>query len=215
MGLGYQRRMEVDVPEGECRGMRVERFTITEEDLNGLTAFKHRLQGRGIQPGTYTKLVDRSTFWMSDTPAERRDHCEVIGAIDLGKAKRVLIGGLGIGMVVQAALTFDHVELIQVVERDERVIELVADHYLKSGRVEIIHADAVEQMKAWPRGSRWDVVYHDIWPEISADNLPEMRAFSAFYRRRAGHVLNWAQPRCTRQARQVAAEERRYRVFFS
>lgn len=178
-------RMTVDVPEGELDGMRVERFTITEEAARGVQAMRLAMRGRSIRPGSYTKLTGDGRFWMSDTPAEKRDHVLAVDKIESLKAKRVLINGLGLGMVLQATLSFDHVEHVDVVEVDERVIKLVGPHYLKDPRVTIHHADAFEQARHWPRGMRWDVVWSDIWPDIDADDLPDHFRLAYTYNRRS------------------------------
>jgi hypothetical protein len=179
-------RMTIDVPEGELDGLRVQRFEVKPGTVQGL---RLAMRGRPIRPGWYTRLVDGqgmdARFWMSDTPAEKYDHYQAIGMIEKLQAKRVLINGLGLGMVVQAALSFNHVERVDVVERDQRVIDLVGPHYLKDPRVTIIHADAFEQAKVWPKGTRWDVVWSDIWGDITTDDLPEHTKLARSYGRRA------------------------------
>jgi hypothetical protein len=202
--------MKVDLPEGEVDGLRIEHFEVTGQELWNLRA--ELRYGRGCQPGTYTKLVDDrekdnegSLLWMSDTTAERADHAFAVAAMQMGKASRVLINGLGIGMVVAAALTFDHVRRVQVVETSGRVIKLVGPHYTKDPRVEIIHADAYEQTKAWPRGARWDVVWSDIWPEISAANLEGMDRLHKYYNPRSNYHGMWARKECLRLRRELKA----------
>jgi len=186
-------RMTVDVPEGEVDGMIVKKFTITEEDARGVQAMRLAFTGRSIRPGTYTKLTERGAgIWMSDTPAEKRDHVVAVQKIEDLKAKRVLINGLGLGMVVQAALSFDHVERVDVVEADKRVIDLVGPHYLKDSRVRIHHADAFDKAKnGWAPGTRWDVVWSDIWRDLDADDLPEHFKLSYTYNRRSSWHGCW------------------------
>ncbi|MEU5425225.1 hypothetical protein AB0H73_06405 [Streptomyces olivoreticuli] len=183
-------RMAVNVPEGECGGMRVEKFTMGEFDLNNLREAMRN--SRGTRPGTYTRLVADNDFWMSDVDAEKLDHWPAVEKISSLKARRVLINGLGLGMVVQAALSFDHVEHIDVVEQDERVIKLVSPTYTDP-RVTIHHADAYDQMKAWPRGTKWDVGWSDIWPEIIPDNLADMERFNRSYAQRCQWHECWGQ----------------------
>lgn len=213
MYISYTDRMEVTVPEGEVDGLKVMKFEVTGEELWNLRqALRY---GRGCDPGTYTKLVDfkeenldlglHPVLWMSDTTAEREDHKEPVAYIELTKAKRVLINGLGLGMVLQAALSYDHVEHVDVVEADERVIKLIGPHYLKDPRVNIIHADAYEQARAWPRGSKWDIAWSDIWPEISADNLDGMDELHKFYRRRCYWHGMWARKWCLKLRRELMA----------
>lgn len=223
MYRSYTDRMEVTIPEGEVDGLRVERFEVKDLDdwlesdegrtdiLSPLEYVRAIRDGRGCDPGWYTRLIDanvkndngRSRIWMSDTTAERDDHKEPVAHIQLGKAKTVLINGLGLGMVLQAALTYDHVERVDVVELDERVINLVGPHYTKDARVNIIHADAYEQIKAWPRGSKWDVGWSDIWPELSSDNIPFMDELHEYYRRRTGYHGCWGRKICLELRREL------------
>lgn len=171
--------MTVDLPECEQDGLRIERFTI---EPNNWANFK--LGSRSTRPGIYTGLMLNGRLWMSDTDAEKRDHMPALQAMRSWRAKRVLINGLGLGMVLKAALTLDHVEHVDVVEIDERVIKLVGAHYAKDPRVHLHHADAYEQMSRWPVGTRWDVGWSDIWPDLCTDNLKSMTALRRSYGRR-------------------------------
>ena len=180
---------QVAVPEGECDGMRVERFTV-EEDASNLSFIQYR--GRGVEPGTYTRLMAGKTVWMSDTRSEWRDHYPAVYQIRQSETKWVLINGLGLGMVVKAALDQPHVERVDVVEIDPRVIKLVGPTYLADPRVTIHEEDALKQMKLWPTGAQWDVVWHDIWPTICEDNLAEMSRLHRSYGRRADWQGSWS-----------------------
>jgi hypothetical protein len=85
-----------------------------------------------------------------------------------------------------------------VIEMSPDVISLVADFYrTKFGdKAEIIEADAL----TWkpPKGSFYGAVWHDIWPSISADNLPEMHALHRRYGRRCDWQGSWARGFCER-----------------
>lgn len=203
-------RMKVDIPEGEIGGMRISRFEVKalddwldsdesrEDILSPLEYVRLERDGRAPKPGWYTRLSEGLTVWMSDVTAERRDHAEPVFMMSTGHPKRVVINGLGIGMVLSAALTFDSVEHVDVVEADQRVIDLVGPHYLKDPRVRIHHADAVEQMHKWAPGERWDIGWTNIWPTITPDNLPQMKQFSDFYGERCGWHGNWSEDICKR-----------------
>lgn len=180
------RSYQVTIPEGELDGVKVQRFTVTEADYKR-TIWGY--PGRSCPPGTYTKLVIDGELWMSDTPAEYYDHSEAVRRIQKPETKRVLINGLGIGMVVKAAVDSPHVEHIDVVELDKRVIELIGPHYSADPRVTIHHADAYTIQ--WPKGMRWDVVWHDIWVELNTDNLDQMATLHRRYGRRAAWQGSW------------------------
>lgn len=201
---------KVSVPEGEKDGMRVSRFTI-DQNQSACSGLGFRSAGRGIHPGTYTRLTGDGRIWMSDTPAEWGDHLNAVFEIRRPATRRVLINGLGLGMVLKAALACEHVEHVDVVEFDQRVIDLVGPHYLTDPRVEIHHADAYAIK--WTPGVRWDVAWHDIWPEIVTTNLPEMTKLHRKYGRRVGWQGSWCRERLQYYARQERAQERAYQEF--
>lgn len=203
--------MTVTVPEGELDGIRVERFTVSERESS--SSFRY-YGGRGVWPGTYTRLVEGDDIWMSDTNSERRDHMAAVHQIRSLKARRVLLNGLGLGMVLQAALSFEHVEHVDVVEKDERIIKLVGPHYEADKRVVVHHADAYEQVKRWPKGARWDVGWSDIWGDVSSDDWPDMNRMNRSYGQRCTWHRCWFQDEVQEQARHTRAEDRRYAEFF-
>lgn len=177
----------VTVPVGELDGVRVERFVIPEHSFENLYNAIHG--GRDSRPGEYTRLLVDGRLWMSDVDAEWRDHLEAVWRIRQPETRRVLINGLGLGMVVQAALDQPHVEHVDVVELDRRVVDLVGPHYLKDPRVTIHHADAYTV--TWPANTRWDVAWHDVWKDMNQDNLPLMAKLHRRYGRRVGWQGSW------------------------
>jgi hypothetical protein len=170
------------------------RFTVTER-----AAFIDQLKtevnnenwlGRHTPPGDYIGLyrydpddafeevevggqvvrVRSRSDWvpvMSDTPDELRDHGPAIEAA----TGRVLIHGLGLGCILSAFLAKPDVTHIDVVEVEESVIKLVAPYYAHDPRVHIHHDSCVD--KVWPRGTRWNFVWHDIWTHIASYNLSD------------------------------------------
>lgn len=197
--------MTVDLPECEQDGLRVERFTISPESYHNF-----KLGHRATRAGTYTGLKLNGRLWMSDTDAEKRDHMPALHQMRNWEAKRVLINGLGLGMVLKAALTLEHVEHVDVVEIDERVINLVGPHYAKDPRVHLHHADAYEQATRWPAGTRWDVAWSDIWPDICTDNLKSMARLRRSYGRRTYWHDCWLRPELVAmQARDKKEEKQR------
>jgi hypothetical protein len=184
--------LAVDVPEGTLDGITVERFEVVRDSFEYLSSVIHD-GARAPRPGVYTRLSRDGYLWMSDTTAERRDHYGPLLQMWRYDAKRVLINGLGLGVIVNAALALPSVEHIDVVEIDERVAKLVGPHYEKSGRVTIHIADAYEQMKRWPANTHWDVGWSDIWPTLSEDNLREMTRLNRSYGRRCDWHACWGQ----------------------
>lgn len=198
----------VTVPEGEFNGLRVERFTLTPAQAS--IASMRAGAGRYLIAGTYTRLMDGRKLWMSDTHGELRDHELAIWQIQNIGTRRVLINGLGLGMVVKAALDCEHVEHVDIVEIDPRVVALVGPHYQADPRVTIHTADAIAQTSKWPPNTQWDVVWHDIWPTITENNRSDMRRLHRSYARRAGWQGSWGRDFLDRQRDNNQAQARRH-----
>lgn len=175
--------MRVTVPEGTSGNVEIRRVVAGKQSLRDLIHCSSRSVPEGF---ALTSLYRDGDLWMSDTPAERKDHLPMVfKAHEIG-AKSALINGLGLGMIVQALL-MGPVQHIDVVELDTDVINLVGGHYQRMAEelgktVVIHHADAYTI--TWPREARWDVAWSDIWQHICVDNLPEMTRLSRKYARR-------------------------------
>jgi hypothetical protein len=180
----------VSVPEGRVGPWSVARFEVSEADArfgNLRAAIGGRGRG-GIAPGTYTQLRhDRRGLVMSDTPDEMRDHYPAVFHAN----GHVLLNGLGIGMVLGGVLKVERVTRVTVVEIDPDVAALVGPHYLADKRVEIIVVDAFGFKP--PKGVRYGAVWHDIWDDLCADNLPEMTRLKRKYGRRADWQGCWGE----------------------
>lgn len=180
-----------------CRGpWSVEQFVVTSED--SLLAVFNRQR---VEPGAYTRLLYTSpgysgrrragqgALWMSDTPDEYRDHARAVHEA----TGRVLVNGLGLGCVLRAMLVNPAVTHVDVVERDSELVALMQDlaPWMADPRVHVHVADAYEQARAWPRGTTWDVAWHDIWLNICADDLPGHTRLLRSYARRTGWQGAW------------------------
>jgi spermidine synthase len=117
---------------------------------------------------------------MSDTNAEMRDHMQFV----CQASGRVLINGLGLGMVLGAVLAKDSVTHVTVVELSQDVIDLVAAHYA-CDRLEVVCCSAFDYKP--PKGLRYNAVWHDIWDDLCGDNLPEMTKL----KRKYGSKTDW------------------------
>jgi len=179
MGTGYK----VSVSEGISGDWQVAKIVVSKKNAE-IEAIRAPFSGGRYTPeGNYTRLTYRGSVIMSDTPDEYHDHREPI----CRARGLVLIHGLGLGMVLQAIARKTEVEHVLVIEQSIDVLNLVADHYLRMfpGKVDILQGDAY----TWPvpKRSYWDVIWHDIWPSLSLDNLPEMTRLH----RRFGRRCNW------------------------
>ena len=183
--------LKVDVSEGEQGVWRIRRFEVEENDPRLL---RYALAGRPVPPGTYTKLIRGRVVVMSDTPAEIVEHL-----LPIRRARaRVLINGLGLGVIVKAVLAKPKVKHVDVVELSRDVIALVGPHYA-CDRLTIHHASAYDM--TWPRGTRWNMAWHDIWDSISENNLPQMARLHRKYAHRVGWQGSWAHGGCLQQRR--------------
>ena len=183
------------VPEGRSGDWRVERFEIDEMGAR-LANLRMTFQGHGyraVQPGVFTRLVrgkpPGGTTVMSDTRAELMDHYEPISMA----AGNVLINGLGLGIVAQACLRKSEVSSVTVIEQSPDVINLVVPH-IANDRLAVIRADAL----TWnpPKGSRYAMVWHDIWDNICSDNLEQMKLLHRRYGRRTDWQGSWCRDEC-------------------
>ena len=157
-----------DSTEGQAR---IVSFSVSEFEAKFST-----LKGSWIKPGNYKALKVGGVLMMSDTPLERRDHIKFIRAAH----GNVLINGLGLGCCVKEILAKPEVTNVTVVEKSIDVINLVGPHFPD---IKIIHSCAFEYKPT----QRYDAVWHDIWPNICTDNLPQMHKLHRKY----GKICDW------------------------
>jgi len=177
-----------NIPNGESGSWKVEDFEVPKSSIENIR-LSFQPGGRMVNPGKYKRLTRNNKTIMSNTPAEMRDQSHFIH-----KAKgRVLINGLGLGCVLAEVLKKD-IESVTVIEASEDVIKLVAPFFKDDPRVEIIHTDAYEWKP--PKGVRYNAVWHDIWDNLCADNLPEMAKLHRKYGKRTDWQGSWGKGLC-------------------
>jgi len=185
------KNFRTQVPEGKIGLWSIRRFTVSEknasvERIRSVYSFSSR--GRCVPAGTYTRLLRDKVVVMSDTPDELSDclsawyHAEGF----------CLINGLGLGLITELCLMKSEVEKITVIEIDSDVIKLVGEHlFSKYGmkRLEIINTDAL-QYKSPPK-FKYNMVWHDIWDNICADNLNDMKKLHRKYGQKTKWQGSW------------------------
>lgn len=177
---------KVDVPEGVSGNWEVSKFEVIKNAIGGIS---YALHGRPVPPGTYTRLMKKGAFdpMMSDTPAEIGDLLDFIH-----RAKgECLLNGLGLGVVLKAILAKPEVTHVDIVELEQDVINLVWPTYRDGNRVTLHHADAFTIQ--WPKEKRWDCAWHDIWPSLCTDNLPEIARLKHKYARKVKYQAAWVE----------------------
>jgi hypothetical protein len=212
----WWRQWQVDLPVGQHGRWAIERFTVLPGER--IQPY-YSVYGRDVPPGNYTRLVryldDTPEIWetlgsvpsvagisvMTDTPGEIEDHADVMREI-AARGGRVLVHGLGLGMILRYALAQPNVEHVDVVELDRNVIDLVAHHYA-GPRLTIHHGDAMQL--EWPVEARWDVVWHDFWDTVQPANLVEMEYMLQRFEGRCDWQQCWSQDHALRIQRERAA----------
>lgn len=156
------------VTPAQSGGWSVSAFTVSETDAQ-MSRLRHTFQGmdcHAVEAGEYIRLTDPDgETVMSSTPAECWDHQEALLA-----SGKVLIAGLGIGLVLGTLLANPAVTEIVVVEKNKEVIDLVWHHYEANEKVSLVHQDIFD----FEIDSSFDYCWFDIWNDISISNLRDM-----------------------------------------
>lgn len=121
-----------------------------------------------LKAGHYTRLHIKNELMMSDTPMERLSNRRFVERAN----GRVLIAGLGIGMIIQAILNKEDVTEVLVIEKYQDVIDLVAPKF-NDTRLKIVCAD-IDEFRL-PKEDKYDTIYFDIWADISTENLDHIK----------------------------------------
>jgi hypothetical protein len=174
-----------NIPNDSRGDWTVDRF-IVDSKMAGLQLIRSVVKNsRGYTPpGEYVRLLRDGAVIMSDTLDELADHEHFVATA----RGRVLVSGLGLGLVCSALAAKPEVDSVTVVERDADVIALVSPH-IPLDRIEIVHAD-VNEWKA-PKGAAWDCAWHDIWDDICDANVDEMRGIRDRYAKRVPRQAFW------------------------
>lgn len=197
---------EVQVPNGKTDRVQIDTFRVSPEGamISNMRMLRDGEYWMRIDPGTYKRLIVDGVLMMSNTPMEYYSNNWII---KWGRG-RILINGLGLGCVLTALLKKPEVTEIWVVEKDPDVIKLVWPTFASDPRVKLIEADALEYMP--PKGEMFDYVWHDIWPTITTENLPEMAKLHRRYARRCRHQESWTRDYLKRKRRQKQRRNNRW-----
>lgn len=201
------------IPEGERCGIRVEHHVVTEHEaaIDALRSLGKRVTP--IAPGPVCCLYVGHVLMMSDGVNEH----DTNRAIVREARGDVLIAGLGLGMILIPILRKPDVRSVTVLELGESVIELVELHIRRhvgealANKLSVINADARQWMP--PKGTTYDVIYFDIWPTISTDNLPAITKFKRRFARRlrpGGWMGAWVERQLRAHKQRNARNRRRW-----
>jgi hypothetical protein len=182
----------VNIAAGEVGEARVAIDTPDPMDR-----IRGRINGQPLTRESYTRLFVKGDLVMTDADFEIDTNEEFVY---MAKG-RVLMAGLGIGLVLGPLLKKKEVESILVVEVSEDVIKLVGGQY-KSDKLEIIQGDILSTkllntiLNRIATNGKFHTIYFDIWPDICTDYGREIRFLKLRYRRylvRGGWMHAWCE----------------------
>lgn len=188
--------VELNLTDGVSGVWKLKKFTV-----NKYGAIFHNLRellngrNRFIASGEYWGLYRNGYIIMSNTPAEINDHLKFIRKA----SGKVLVGGLGLGMVIKYLLEKESVTKITVIEQSQDVIKLVGHAYANDSRVEIVNANIFE----YKPSDQYDCAWFDIWDNISGEEYPEMKTLH----RKFGHYVGWSDSWLRNQSRKLYYEK--------
>jgi hypothetical protein len=163
------------------------KYQINMEESRFFNIFQGNSLGY-TYPGTYVKLLVNNQLMMSDAPMERKTNIDFVRKAE----GRVLIAGLGVGLILKAILDKPEVSEVWVIEKYQDVIDLVAERF-RHPKLMIICADIFEFNL--PKTQKFDTIYFDIWPNICTDNLKEMsvlhRKFAKNKANKSSFIESW------------------------
>ncbi len=152
--LGEGRKSPIELPEATSGDFRIEHHD-------------------GIH-----KLVGKETgIWMTDYPIEVKQMYEAVVAVNASGIG--LVGGLGLGVVAEFLGERDSVKSLDIIERSQDVVNLVAKNLIYQEKFNIIVEDInvfLRQLTEWP----YDFAILDTWMGSSAETwlvqvLPQRR----------------------------------------
>lgn len=177
----------VDIlPEGAKGEFSVSHIELSEKtvEFEKMVANVHgrMMEVYGLKAGKYVKLTrGKSGFGqeivMSDTWMEQHTNEEIVSKAN----GRVLIAGLGIGLILLPIQSKLDVTSITVVEANQEVIDLVKPHLSLNSKVEIVRGDIFEWLPQ--KGEKYDTIYFDIWSNICGDYWPQVKNLHARFRK--------------------------------
>ena len=163
------------LPEGTKGIASLEHFEVSEDAANWSALRSAIIHGREdpVEAGKYVQLRVNGDLMMSDTQMEQNSNRKVL----YRATGNVLIAGLGIGLILLPILSKPEVRSVTVIEKYQDVIDLTEEYLRMAAKTDhnklrIVQADIFEWKPE--KGTKFDTIYFDIWPNISGDNLKEM-----------------------------------------
>lgn len=137
-----------------------------------------------------TSLLENGKVWMTDSPQEVQQVLDLVQNIE-GK---VVVGGLGLGVVTQILAWKPDVETITVVEKAHELSELVWPH-LTTYNASLVTQDLYKYLRE--TDETFDYGYFDIWGPTSEmellENILPLRKLCKEKGIPQDHILCWAE----------------------
>lgn len=136
---------------------------------------------------------DSNNVMMSSTNAEIRDMHPLVSKVH----ETYMINGLGLGIVPFILGELPETKFIRAHEINPEIIAIIEpnlrDCMRKGVELEIVEHDAF----GGPIDSRlFDCIWHDIWPTITSENIPQFKKLRAIYGHISQHQYCWAEEYC-------------------
>lgn len=200
---------------------RAGRLEIARDMVTGSTPIIGARQAvlRGVRPVTLRLRAPLTVHmlrergrgtWMTDLPEELHQIAEMIAAVK--PAGRVLVGGLGLGILVHFLARRPEVEEVVVVERSAQVIKLVEPHLPRGpAKIKVLRGDIYNY--AHVATAPHDFFLLDTWQETNETTwwkevLPLKRAIRRYWRHAVIHC--WAEDIMAGQVARALARPGRY-----
>lgn len=125
---------------------------------------------------------------MSDSEFELDDQEEFLSSNPGG---HIVIGGLGLGIIVDRLLKRSDVLFIEAIEIDRDIIDLMGEKFVGNNRVSVIQGDvrdfAFSKLERTP-----DYVFLDIWDGDAGDSYEERISTKQYWEQICSNVFVWA-----------------------
>ena len=180
---------------GELPVRRINDWAIDSKMIDELNAAIHTFRElkigvyRPITPGPLKRLMHYNNTIMSNSLSEIADHYPLLVRVK----GSVLITGLGLGILPFLLNGNPKVTSIDIVEIQPEVIRLTGPTLQHITQKVTIHSG---NAFTWKPKRKFDYAWHDIWPDISADNLNEMKTLVDRYKPYAKWQGCWSKEHC-------------------
>jgi hypothetical protein len=114
------------------------------------------------------EIMDPKSVWMSDTPQEYFTHWSLVART---KGPKVLIAGLGLGLLVHLLALRKDIERMVVIDLSPEIIQMVSPYLPENPEISVINGNFYEIIyKLLNSGEQFDTIICDIWKGIDEES---------------------------------------------